>query len=59
MHLESFSVPGDAKVDIQGGGLNTGGRGRLDVVFRDEVRKPRLKDLMLVFSANRNYMATI
>lgn len=22
------------------GGLNTGGRGRLDVVFRDEVRKP-------------------
>lgn len=41
LHLESFSVSGDTKVGIQGGGLNMGGRGRLDVVFRDEVRKPR------------------
>lgn len=41
LHLESFSVSGDTKVGIQGGGLNTGGRGRLDVVFRDEVRKSR------------------
>lgn len=41
LHLESLSVSGDTKVGIQGGGLNTGGRGRLDVVFRDEGRKPR------------------
>lgn len=34
LHLESLSVSGDAKVGVQGGGLNTGGRGRLDVVFQ-------------------------
>lgn len=34
LHLESLSVSGDAKVGIQGGGLNTGGRGKLDVVFQ-------------------------
>lgn len=28
LHLETFSVSGDAKVGVQGGGLNTGGRGR-------------------------------
>lgn len=32
---------GDTKVGIQGGGLNTGGRGKLLLFFRDEVRKPR------------------
>lgn len=41
LHLESFSVSGDTKAGIQGGGLNTGGRGRLNVVFRDEFSKPR------------------
>ena len=41
MHLESFSVSGDTKVGIQGGGLDTVYRERLDVVFRDEVREPR------------------
>lgn len=40
LHLESFSVSGDTKVGIQGGGVNPGGRGRLNVVFRDESRKP-------------------
>lgn len=42
LHLESFSVSGDAKAGINTGGLG----GRLDVrmlcvVFRDEVRKWR------------------
>lgn len=41
LHLESFSVTGNTKVGIQEGGLNTGGRAGLDVVFRDEVRNPR------------------
>lgn len=38
LHMESLSVSGDTKVGIQGEGLNLGGRGRLDVVFRDRVR---------------------
>lgn len=40
LHLESFSVSGDTKVGIQGG-ANPGGRRGLNVVFRDESRKPR------------------
>lgn len=47
LHLESLSVSGDTKVGIQGGGLNTGGKGRLDVVFRDEGRKPRWQTYLL------------
>lgn len=36
-----FAVSGDAKVGVQGGGLNTGGRGRLDVVSGMRLEKPR------------------
>lgn len=36
-----LSVSGDIKVGIQGGGANPGGRRGLNVVFRDESRKPR------------------
>lgn len=36
-----FAVSGDAKVGVQGGGLNTGGRGRLDVDSGMRLEKPR------------------